>query len=73
MDQFVRPLMQTLNFPNQDGGVKNRKLATPPNLIPGGDGGKGVGGVGLEGAQGYRISGTILSLSYCPIVLHLVV
>lgn len=28
--QFVRPLMQTLNFPNQDGGVKNRKLATPP-------------------------------------------
>lgn len=28
--QFVGPLMQTLNFPNQDGGVKNRKLATPP-------------------------------------------
>lgn len=69
--------MQTLNFPNQDRGVKNRKLATspppPPNPIPGGDGGKGVGGVGLEGARGYRISGTILSLSYCPDVLHLVV
>lgn len=28
--QFVGPLMQTLNFPNQDGGVKNRKLVTRP-------------------------------------------
>lgn len=41
---------------------------SPPN--PGGHGGLGSWGVRLEG--GYRISGTILPLSYCHL-LHLVV